>query len=136
MPERPKHLPGLHPAYGVGYGCLAIGALGVVTLVLNVATALLFVRLWLAYAYKGVEFYHSSASRGGFHVALNVAALTSLGCIGVGMAFYRRPVSASYRGTVLFLCRAFAVVCLVVSLIEFAWIVFDELPQWEPVRGG
>ncbi len=114
--------------------------LSMATLVLLTLTSLLATRVCLEIGWKHLEFYHSSESRGLWHISLYSLLTFVLGdfvlCAVSVLRFRHRLGIASRRSTFRYMARSFATLWLVLSVALIFVIAFYELPYWEQVRGG
>ena len=136
MPFEPPEAPAPKPGKGCrdGVGCSAMLVLVPPALLLNSVTSSLLLRGWLSISYSGVEFFHSSESRGGFRLLSVALILTLLACLVCVIAYLRRQPT-TLRKDAWFLAWLFVLLWVVVSMIQFANIVFFELPRWQQIVG-
>ena len=110
------------------------------TYVAVVLTCGLVCRIWRAYAYSGVVFYHSSESRGAFRIFFDITSLFVLAGIAFGVLYASRIRAtfhvSSRRQIASLLARSYGLIWLVVSVISVLIIIFHELPAYEPITGG
>ena len=121
----------------VGGCCLSL-VLVLLTGILAWLTTTILAAVWLRYAYANVEFYHSSVSRGGFHIAFDAFVLSVIPSAVCSILFFIRSGTYSFiswKRAKAFFIRSFVLIWLIATIITFLLTVFYELPSWGVIKG-
>jgi hypothetical protein len=122
-----------------GFGCFMFLVLALPTIIFGVVVSSVFAGFWLRHAYAGIEFYHSSESRGAFHIAFDSTLISATGiaiCACIFAVRCRPPRYPSHRDAAVFVLWSNLFVLIVAVLLSALSTIFLELPGWDQIKGG